>query len=160
VRWASRRGRRGEDEARRLRATSQYPVGVSRSTFRIVVIASSLALAAIAVAVALSPSGSEADLPPPIESVFPPPGDTVVRQTAIEVDLPVGYRIEFEVDGTTIPAGEIGETPATGVFIWQPGPTTLLPGWSPGDHTVTVRWERTIGSSPDIGTFTWTFRVV
>ena len=40
------------------------------------------------VVVAINPEGDLAELPPPLRSVFPRPGDVVVRQTVVEVDLP------------------------------------------------------------------------
>jgi len=108
----------------------------------------------------LNPSGEAVSLPSPIESVFPLPGDTVVLQTAIEVDLPIGYELELEVDGVIIPRVEIGHTAATGRFIWQPGPAKLFEAWEGGDHSITIRWNRTAGGGPDQGTYSWRFRVV
>lgn len=103
--------------------------------------------------------GEDAALPEPLQGVFPLPGDTVVRQTAIEVDLPVGYSLDLEVDGTRIPPAEIGHTPATGVYLWQPGPTSLFEVWEGGEHEITIRWDRVAGGRPDPGAFSWTFRV-
>ncbi|NIS30635.1 MAG: hypothetical protein GWN07_10125, partial [Actinobacteria bacterium] len=96
----------------------------------------------------------------PIQGLFPLPGDTVVRQTAIEIDLPVGYELDLFVDGIRIPAAEIGVTEATGVRIWQPGPFSLFAAWTPGDHSVEISWERIGGGAVDRGEFRWTFRVV
>ena len=106
-----------------------------------------------------SPLGVESTLPEPVEEVFPLPGDTVVRQTAIEIDLPVGYSLTLEVDGIRIPHAEIGFTTGTGRFIWQPGPDRLFEVWTAGEHTVTIRWDRVSGGRPDPGEFTWVFRV-
>jgi hypothetical protein len=118
-----------------------------------------LALAAlIASVIALAPSGERTALPEPLEGVFPLPGDVVVRQTAIEVDLPVGYTLDLVVDGRLVPAVEVAVTPSTGVWRWQPAPGSTTEQWSPGEHTVSIRWERTSGR-PDPGEFTWVFRV-
>jgi hypothetical protein len=126
---------------------------------RLVYAGLALALAAlVAVVVALAPHGERPSLPEPLESVFPLPGDSVVRQTAIEVDLPVGYTLDLIVDGRAVPGIEIAVTPSTGVWRWQPAPGTSSEQWSPGEHTITIRWERTTGR-PDPGEFTWTFRV-
>ena len=108
---------------------------------------------------ALNPQGEEAPLPEPVQSVFPLPGDTVVRQTAIEVDLPIGYSLDLDIDGVAIPQIEIGATPETGRYIWQPGPMKLFEIWESGDHTITIRWNRVSGGGPDPGEFTWKFRV-
>jgi hypothetical protein len=117
-------------------------------------------VALIAIVWAVNPLGDDAALPSPLEGIFPLPGDTVVRQTAIEVDLPVGYSMALIVDGVKIPQIEVGSTPATGRFLWQPGPTTLFELWSAGEHTVTIEWERISGGGPDPGSFTWTFRII
>ena len=110
--------------------------------------------------VLLAPSGEEIDIPAPLESVFPAPGDTVVRQTIIEIDLPVGYSIDLFVDGQWVPSDEIGFTPSTGVFLWQPSPGgALMEVWPGGEHTVLVVWDRTEGGRPDPGEYEWTFRV-
>ncbi len=123
-------------------------------------IGSIFALGVVALLVRLAdPSGEPAHLPDPIEAVFPLPGDTVVRQTAIEIDLPVGYALDLEVDGIEIPEAELGHTEATGVFLWQPGPTATIQTWGGGEHTVTIRWDRVAGGRPDPGEFTWRFRV-
>jgi hypothetical protein len=117
-------------------------------------------VALIALVWAVNPLGDDAVLPSPLEEVFPLPGDTVVRQTAVEVDLPVGYSATFIVDGIKIPQIEMGVTQATGRFLWQPSPTTLFQLWTTGDHTVTVEWQRVSGGGPDPGSFTWTFRII
>lgn len=132
---------------------------MDRTHYRLVYTGLGLALIAlIALVVALYPTGSEATLPETIESLFPPPGDIVVRQTAVEVDLPVGYTMELIVDGDPVPPIEIGLTESTGVHIWQPAPGKSVEQWAGGDHTVLVVWDRSFGR-PDPGEFEWTFTV-
>lgn len=134
---------------------------VNASTYRRVMVVSLVALVVVIVGIwVVNPLGDDAALPDPLEGVFPLPGDTVIRQAVIEVDLPVGYEIELEVDGIRIPRAEIGSVPATGQWSWGPGPGMLWEAWQPGEHTVTVRWDRSAGSRPDPGEFTWVFRVV
>ncbi|MEX1207966.1 MAG: hypothetical protein WEE36_05055 [Acidimicrobiia bacterium] len=128
--------------------------------FRTMMLVLALALAGVVgLAFILAPDGEEPDLPGALEAVFPLPGDAVVRQTAIQIDLPIGYAVEIEVDGIWIPPHEIGLTEATGEYRWQPSTESVLPFWEPGDHTVTIRWDRVSGGRPDPGEFTWTFRV-
>ncbi|MBU1226031.1 MAG: hypothetical protein KJ698_02290 [Actinobacteria bacterium] len=115
--------------------------------------------AVVAAAVVLAPSGEETSVPAPLESIFPAPGDTVVRQTIIEIDLPVGYSIDLYIDGVWVPTDEIGFTPSTGVFRWQPSPGASLDVWAGGEHTVRVVWDRTAGGRPDPGEYEWAFRV-
>lgn len=129
------------------------------SRHRLVYVGLTLGLAVLAVAVAwLMPAGEESGLPEPLEGVFPEPGDAVVRQTVVEVDLPVGYEIELWVDGDPVPVFEIGGTESTGKWVWQPGPGRSMEQWSGGEHTVRVRWDRPVGR-PDQGEFEWSFRV-
>jgi hypothetical protein len=128
-------------------------------SYRLVYAGFGLALAAVAaLLVAFWPTGGEFALPEPLEAVFPLPGDIVVRQTAVEVDLPVGYSFELAVGGTPIPASEIGGTEATGLRVWQPDAFSVIPEWTAGDHTVFIAWDTTIGL-PAPGTFEWTFTV-
>ena len=133
---------------------------MNRRRYQVVIASLSVALAAVVgLVVLLQPDAESRLLPEPLEAVFPLPGDAVVRQTAIEVDLPVGYMLEIEVDGIWIPPHEIGFTEGTGEFTWQPSPGSMVEFWAPGDHTVTIRWDRVAGGRPDPGEFTWRFRV-
>ena len=120
-----------------------------------------IALAGVVSAVAfLYPHGEAPSLPTPLEGVFPLPGDVVVRQTGVEIDLPVGYQVIFlEVDGVEISRFEIAVTESTGDWRWRPGPNASVAEWTAGDHTVSLRWDRTTGGNPDPGEYTWTFRV-
>lgn len=113
----------------------------------------------VGAAVLLAPSGEETGLPEPIEGLFPRPGDTVVRQTSVEIDLPVGYTIDLYVDGRKVPDHEIGFLQPTGEFTWAPAPGTSMERWEGGDHTVRVVWDRTAGGRPDPGEYEWSFRV-
>jgi len=118
-----------------------------------------LVVAIIALGVAFAPSGTPTPLPAPLEDVFPRPGDAVIRQTQIEVDLAVGYEAALEVDGYPIPPTEIFFDPSTGLLRWGPSPTGVVyTDWSPGTHSVTVRWTRTV-DVPETGEHTWEFRV-
>lgn len=116
-----------------------------------------LAVAAIAVGVVLNQEGEPVELPGPLESVSPAPGDSVIRQTAVEVDLEVGYQATLYVDGMPIP-GATYES-ATAVYRWAPSAdSAVMNQWTPGDHTVRVEWFRVTGT-PDVGSFEWSFRV-
>jgi hypothetical protein len=116
-------------------------------------------VALVAVVTLVLPESGDAALPEPLEEVFPLPDDVVVRQTVIQIDLPIGYEVTLTVDGTPIPDYEIGRIEETGLFTWQPGPGSIFEMWEPGDHTVTVVWDRIEGGRPDPGEFTWGFRV-
>jgi len=143
-----------------LKSAIAYDRAVNPRRYRqLITVAAGLLIVLIGIVWILNPQGESADLPRPVEGLFPLPGDAVVRQTAIEVDLPVGYSLDLEVDGVSIPTAEIGFTPATGQYTWQPGPTTLFEVWDAGEHEVTIRWERLTGGGPDPGEFTWRFRI-
>ena len=118
-----------------------------------------LALAAVAIgAVVFAPSGTESTPPELLESYSPLDDATVLRQIDIEIDLPVNYQIDLVVDGVPIPNEEIDVVEETGKFTWRPGPTTIIPEWTAGLHTIWVRWDRVSGL-PDPGEWIWTFRV-
>ena len=127
--------------------------------YRSVFLGLGLALVAV-VALGLvfgSPERPGRGRPSQIESVSPEPGETVIRQTRIEVDLPGGYAIDLSVDGFRIPTEELFFVEGTGVFSWQPGAGQVITELSPGRHEVLVRW-RTLSGLPDEGEYSWTFR--
>ncbi len=137
---------------------SESPVRNSR--YRAVYVGLGLALVAvIALGVAFgSPDRPEIERPEQIEAISPEPGETVVRQTRIEVDLVTGYSLEMFVDGFRIPAEELFVVEGAGLYSWQPGADQFISELSPGRHEVRIRWQ-TLSGLPDNGEFSWTFRV-
>ena len=118
-----------------------------------------LALAVVALALAFGGGGDVIELPETVESVYPLPGDAVLLQAFVEVDMAVGYIVDIYVDGFLVPANEVNVVEATGVFRWAPSPASLyMDAWTPGEHTVRIVWDTVVGL-PDRGEFTWTFRV-
>jgi hypothetical protein len=118
-----------------------------------------LAVAVVALAMAFGGGGEPIELPEPVESVYPLPGDAVMMQGFIEVDMAVGYTVDIYVDGFLVPAHEVEVVEATGVFRWSPSPGSLyLQAWTPGEHTVRIVWDTVVGLA-DRGEFSWTFRV-
>ncbi len=105
-----------------------------------------------------SPDRAGMGRPEQIEEIEPEPGETVVRQTRIEVDMLSGYAIELFVDGFLIPAEEVFFVEGTGVYSWQPGADQAITELSPGRHEVLIRW-RTLSGLPDVGEYSWSFRV-
>lgn len=115
-----------------------------------------LAVAAVVLGIVFAQEGDPVELPEPIEAVSPSPNDIVIRQALLEVDLEVGYEADIYVDGFLVDAVF---TEPTGVYRWQPTPTSpVITEWTPGDHTVRVEWRRITGT-PDVGEFEWSFRV-
>lgn len=126
---------------------------------RLVLLFLGLALAVVTVgAIIFAPSGKSMDPPEAVEAYSPEANATVLRQIYVEIDLPVDYEITLVIDGVTIPSDEIQATEETGKFRWRPDETTIIPEWTPGLHTVWVRWDRVSGL-PDPGEWIWTFRV-
>ena len=118
-----------------------------------------LAVAVILLGVVFGQGGDPVVLPDPVESVSPRPGDSVLRQAVIEVDMEVGYELAIFVDGFRVPDTEIAFIEGTGVYRWAPTPTGLyLTEWSPGVHDVRIEWNTVSGLS-DVGSFEWSFRV-
>lgn len=116
-----------------------------------------IAVAAVAIGIALSPEGTRVDLPPPLESVSPLPGDQVPPQTALEIDFEVGYSAQIWVDGW--PVADAVFVEATGVYRWSPSPSSpTLQEWTPGEHTIRLVWDTYTGL-PDPGSYEWSFRV-
>ena len=104
-----------------------------------------------------SPDTGRAPLPRVIEDLSPQPGSQVPLQTPVEVDVPVGYRVDIYIDGFRVPESEVRFVEGTGVYSWAPTrSSTIL--WAPGPHTVLVSWQKMSGL-PDVGEYSWDFRV-
>lgn len=114
--------------------------------------------ALIAATVLLAPQGREEPLPDVVQRIEPARDATVLRQTAIEIDLASGYTLELFVDGLRIPLDEIDTTPEISLFVWRPGAGRSLTEWAPGIHTVLMTWD-TVAGLPDPGELRWRFRV-
>ena len=115
-----------------------------------------IGVAVIALGIALSPEGTAVELPEPIESLSPAPGDFVPAGATIEIDFEVGYEAQIFVDGWPISDATFVE--ATGVYRWSPSPShPTINEWTPGEHTVEVVWNTYTGL-PDTGSFEWSFR--
>lgn len=104
-----------------------------------------------------SPEREREPLPAALEAISPQPGSQVPRQTAVEVDLPVGYRVEMFADGYRVPESEMRFVEGTGVYSWSPASSSVI-NWNAGEHRILVRWDRLSGL-PDVGEYSWSFRV-
>jgi uncharacterized protein (DUF58 family) len=132
---------------------------VSTTRYRVTFLLLGLALALVIVfAVVWAPGGREFRLPPAVDSISPSNGETVLRQIDLRIDMRVGYNIELFVDGVRIPDDEIAHTPATGRYVWVPGPAKTFADWTLGTHSVGITYERA-GGRVDAGTLSWVFRV-
>jgi hypothetical protein len=130
--------------------------------YRKIMLGLGTALTAVVIGGFLLASGSgEAGNRGVIEALSPEPGALVPGQSRIEVDIPVGYRIELsiEVAGNwfTVPASELVFIEGTGAHSWSPGPGRVVEAWEPGTHHIRVAWNTATGI-PDVGEYEWSFR--
>jgi hypothetical protein len=132
---------------------------VSDAKYRTIFIALGLAFVAVVIGGWWygSPTADQPVLPGAIEAISPAPGSQVPVQTPVEVDVPVGYRIELFVDGFRVPEDELRFAEGTGVYSWTPTRASVIE-WGSGERTVIVRWRRLSGLA-DEGEYSWTFRV-
>jgi len=126
---------------------------------RILLIALGLLFVAIVLAaVALNEGGDAEPLPEAVERVSPRPGDAVIPQSEIVVDMQAGYDLQIVVDGLILSGDEVEVSTATGVHRWAPSDDNTITEWVPGTHTVVIRWDKVSGL-PDRGSYSWSFRV-
>ena len=99
-------------------------------------------------------------LPAEIESISPVPGSTVRPQDSVSVDHKDGLIGDLYIDGQVIPADQTEQVPAIGVVTFRPGPKKDIKQFSPGRHSVEVKW-RGLRADPDQvdGSYSWSFGV-
>ncbi len=146
-----------------------------------------IASAAIAIGVGLivyafsvAVTGREATgLPPEIEAVSPQPGDRVLRQAEIVVDLAGGYTGELTIDRVALPTESIALTndqiepgqdvggdilvtrfdPGNATLSFQPQQGAPIESFATGTHQVSVvYWPLTDGRRA-ARSYTWQFTV-
>jgi hypothetical protein len=142
---------------RRRRARRKI-TAVSATRYRVILSILGLLLGALAVgAVILAPSGDVTELPDAVERYSPADGSIVQRQTALEIQLAPGYRLDLVVDGVPIPVTELDITEETGRHVFRPEAWKSIPEWLPGFHIVEITFDRSSGL-PDPGSLRWSFR--
>lgn len=143
------------------------PASVSRRTrvVRAVVIAAIALIVAnlIIVAIVETRTGTESQtnvLPQDVTSISPVPGSTVRPQDTISVDLRDGLIGDLYIDGRVIPVDQTTQVPALGVISFRPGPGKEITQFSPGRHSVEIRW-RALRAPVDMvdGSYSWEFGV-
>ncbi len=137
-----------------------------------------LGLGLVVTAFATASTGRDSDgLPDPIELVSPGPGDNVLRQTAVSVDLMAGHSGRLVIDGVELetvevtataevePGQDVGEDilvtrfdPGSRILTYQPQEGALIASFATGVHEVKViYWNN---AEPERArSFTWQFRV-
>jgi hypothetical protein len=116
--------------------------------------------------------------PVAIDRLVPNPGDIVLRQSQIGVDLANGYRGELTIDGQDIPTYDLAPSgalcspatqpfsgrdsifdPGEGTVYFTPGPTSTIEKFAPGSHRITVRFWKLCDDKATATSFTWSFKV-
>lgn len=116
-----------------------------------------------------SATTSDVTRPGVIENLSPEPDSQVPRQTSIDVEVPVDYRVEIWIDfrgsgdlaanWVRVPEAEVTVIEATGQYSWQPSAQgSLLREWEPGQQRVRIVWDTRVGI-PDPGVYEFSFRV-
>ena len=120
-------------------------------------------------------------LPIEIESMSPGPGDQVLRQSQVFVDLQSGYEASLTVDGIALETTRLDELTNSGAApqkgaqveipptaIYDPGNATIgflpqegapIEQFTQGEHTATVTFWKILEGRQKARSFTWTFRV-
>lgn len=97
------------------------------------------------------------DLPVAIQSVAPEPGDNVLSQADIVVDLAVGYTAELEVNGFAIPEEQLFRVEGLNQVTFKPGPNQILERLRADQNCVQVRYWLIAAGSDDSNLYTWCF---
>jgi hypothetical protein len=117
-------------------------------------------------------------LPDVIESINPGPGDEVLRQSQVFVDLVEGYNAELIIDGITLETTRLDELSAEAnakpgsqvnippTAIYDPGNFTIsflpqdgaaIEGFEQGDHRATVVYWKVTDDKSKSKSFSWEF---
>ena len=90
-----------------------------------------------------------------IQTLFPCPGDTSLRQGRIGAALAQGYLLDLYVDNTPIPKDQL--TVEGSAFYYTPGPGTETGALAPGRHTVRIVYYKELGDPATGAVYSWAF---
>lgn len=111
---------------------------------------------------------------PAIERLIPKPGDLVLRQGQVGIDLAPGYTGVLVIDGQEIATYQVGQSESptafdqsldvqydqgTGTLLYTPRTGGPIEAFSPGGHIITARYWQLQQGREASRTFTWTFSV-
>lgn len=92
-----------------------------------------------------------------VRHVEPAPGDRVLRQSVIAVDLAPGYTGVLSIDDRRIPEDQTERILGLNRVAFTPGEGKDIKELEPGPHKVTVElWDTTIPDAPH-RTYSWNF---
>lgn len=119
-----------------------------------------------------------ADIRPPlgVDRFIPRPGDLMLRQAQVGIDLSTGYRGELIIDGQNIPTYDLAPNdcsptsqafagrdavydPGQNTLYFTPGPGSTIERFAPGDHRIVARYWRVCESPDTAQEVNWTFKV-
>jgi hypothetical protein len=96
---------------------------------------------------------------PGVEVLVPKPGDIVLRQSQVGVDLAPGYQGTLDIDSVPMPEDQLTLNDALNQVFFQPGTGKDVEEFTPGRHCVTAHFFRTIEGPELARTFSWCFNV-
>ena len=154
------------------------PPRKSRDVHRIIgAVVIGVALALIIWGFASAQSGDKAVRinDPAIERVLPQPGEIVLRQSQVGVDLAPGYRGVLIIDGQEIPTTDVPTgsnpdpnakgnldaqfDPTQNTVLFVPKKGATIEEFTPGEHRITAVYWREVASRDQAVSFSWTFKV-
>jgi len=90
-----------------------------------------------------------------IQTLFPCPGDTALRQGRIGASLAQGWTLDLYVDNAPIPKDQL--TVEGSDFYYTPGPGTETGALQPGRHTVRIVYYRDLADPATGSVYSWAF---
>ena len=96
---------------------------------------------------------------PGIEVLVPKPGELVLRQSQVGVDLAPGYEGTLDIDSTPVPDDQLTTNDALNQVFFQPGPGKEFEQFAPGRHCVTAHFFQTLAGPDTAHTYSWCFNV-
>ena len=96
---------------------------------------------------------------PGIEVLVPKPGELVLRQSQVGVDLAPAYSGTIDVDSTPVPDDQLTINDALNQVFFQPGPGKEFEQFAPGRHCVTAHFYKTADGPSTAHTYSWCFNV-
>jgi hypothetical protein len=94
-----------------------------------------------------------------VRHVEPAPGDRVLRQVEVAIDLDPTYTGILKIDGHRIPEDQLARIAGLNRVSFTPAPDKDIKKFSPGRHCATSEfWQVTIPDAPH-RFYTWCFEV-
>lgn len=105
----------------------------------------------------LLPTGSNQAFPAAIEAVQPAPGDEVLSQSQIGVDLRAGYTAELQLNGVPLPENELRRVEGNNEVFYLPDAGKRFESLLPERNCATARYWLIADGPSGALTYTWCF---